>query len=82
MTLKSSSWVNLIENNKRRVWQWCISILAFVVLNSVLLLLMLMSMDENAYIAEYGARAAEMMREYAIRSSSRWDLILSLPRSA
>lgn len=68
MTLKSSSWVNLIENNKRRVWQWCISILAFVVLNSVLLLLMLMSMDENAYIAEYGARAAEMMRNDAARS--------------
>ena len=36
MTSRSSSWVNLIENNKRRIWQWCISILLFVVLNAVL----------------------------------------------
>ena len=67
MTLKSSSWVNLVENNKRRVWQWCVTILLFVVLNSVLLLLMLMSMDETTYIANYGARAAEVMRADAAR---------------
>ncbi|MCR4807156.1 MAG: hypothetical protein K5857_05725 [Lachnospiraceae bacterium] len=62
MTSKSSSWVNLIENNKRRVWQWCVSILLLVVVNSVLLLLLLMSIDESRYIADYGARAVEMIR--------------------
>lgn len=67
MTSRSSSWVNLIENNKRRIWQWCISILLFVVLNAVLLLLMLMSMDESQYLANYGARAAEVMRNDAAR---------------
>lgn len=67
MTSRSSSWVNLVENNKRRVWQWCVSILLFVVLNAVLLLLMLMSMDETEYIVNYGARAVEMMRTDAGR---------------
>lgn len=67
MTSRSSSWVNLIENNKRRIWQWCISILLFVVLNAVLLLLMLMSMDESQYLANYGVRAAEVMRNDAAR---------------
>lgn len=65
MTSRSSSWVNLVENNKRRIWQWCIAIFAFVILNAVALLLVIMSMDESRYILDYGARAQEMMRNDA-----------------
>ena len=65
MTSRSSSWVNLIENNKRRVWQWCIAILLLVVLSTVLLTLFLMSMDESRYILDYGSRAMDMMKRDA-----------------
>ena len=65
MTSRSSSWVNLIENNKRRVWQWCIAILLLVILSTVLLTLFLMSMDESRYIMDYGSRAMDMMRRDA-----------------
>lgn len=70
MTSRSSSWVNLTENNKRRIWQWFVAILLLVILNSVLLLLMLMSMDEDVYVINYGTRAMDMMRSDAARYCS------------
>ncbi len=70
MTLRSSSWVDLIENNKRRVWQWCVSIFLLILFSCVVFLVILMSFDETRYIADYGSLAEKMMlqdaRNYAI----------------
>lgn len=70
MTLRSSSWVDLTENNKRRLWQWCISLFLFMLCNTVIFLVLIMSMDETRYVADFGSRAAEMMmrdaRKYAV----------------
>ena len=70
MTLRSSSWVDLTENNKRRLWQWCVSLFLFVLCNTVIFLVLIMSMDEARYIADYGSMAGDMMfadaRRYAM----------------
>ena len=62
MTSKSSSWVNLNENNKRRMWQWCLSVFLFVVLIAVTFLIVIMSINEDRYVLDYGARAQDMIR--------------------
>ncbi|MCR5604437.1 MAG: DUF6449 domain-containing protein [Lachnospiraceae bacterium] len=70
MTLRSSSWVDLTENNKRRLWQWCVSLFLFILCNTVIFLVLIMSMDEARYVADFGSRAEEMMmrdaRGYAV----------------
>ena len=70
MTLRSSSWVELTENNKRRLWQWCLSLFLFLLCNTVLFLVLLMSMDEARYVMDYGSEAGQMMladaRNYAV----------------
>lgn len=69
MTSRSSSWVSLRENNKRRLWQWCLAILLFVVLPVLIFLIQIMSIDEARYVMDYGAKAYDRMRrdiyEYA-----------------
>ncbi|MCR5419528.1 MAG: DUF6449 domain-containing protein [Lachnospiraceae bacterium] len=61
MTLRSSSWVNLTENAKRRIWQWCVAVFLFIILSVALFVVCLMSMDEARYIMDYAGRAREAM---------------------
>ncbi len=69
MTSRSSSWVDLRENNKRRLWQWCVALFFFVVINVVGFLISVMAVDTEYYIKNYGERAHEMlvwlMKDYA-----------------
>ena len=67
MTSRSSSLVSLNENNKRRMWQWCLSVFLFVVLNTVTFLIFIMSIDEDRYVLDYGVRAYEMIRQDVYR---------------
>ncbi|MCR5357279.1 MAG: DUF6449 domain-containing protein [Lachnospiraceae bacterium] len=63
MTSRSSSWVDLRENNKRRMWQWCVALFFFVILNVVGFLISMMSLNTDYYMRTYGSRANAMLGE-------------------
>lgn len=53
MTLKNSFWVSMKENNKRRLWLWLVSVLAFVVLLPVFTgIAFRRTLNETAYYLE------------------------------
>ncbi|MBR4719581.1 MAG: hypothetical protein IKP31_04990 [Lachnospiraceae bacterium] len=62
MTSKSSSWVDLSENNKRRLWQWCLAVLLLVVFPVLTFIIFIMSIDEARYVMNYGANAYNAIR--------------------
>ncbi|MBR5407225.1 MAG: hypothetical protein IK111_06200, partial [Lachnospiraceae bacterium] len=61
MTSRSSSWVNLRENNKRRLWQWCVALFFFVIVNVIGFLISVVSVNEEYYMISYGSRAHDMI---------------------
>ncbi|MCR5508788.1 MAG: DUF6449 domain-containing protein [Lachnospiraceae bacterium] len=63
MTSRSSSWVDLRENNKRRLWQWCVALFFLVIMNVISFLISVMSINTESYTLTYGARAREMMEK-------------------
>ncbi len=63
MTSKSSLWVSLMQNDKRRLWQWCLMVLLFVVLPVLVFLILIMSINESQYMMNYGSKAYEQIRQ-------------------
>ena len=57
MISRSSFWVSMTENNKRRVWVIGLEILAFVVFIAAMFLMSLTSIDKAGYAQFYGDKA-------------------------
>lgn len=70
MTSRSSLWVDLKENNKRRLWQWCLAVLLLVVFPVLTFLIFIMSIDEAQYVLNYGVNAVNAMRHDVYRYAS------------
>lgn len=70
MTSKSSLWVSLMQNNKRRLWQWCLMVLLFVILPVLVFLILVMSIDESQYVMNYGSTAYDQIRQDVHRYAS------------
>ncbi len=62
MTSKSSSWVDLKENSKRRLWQWCVSIFLFVVFDVLGYLIAILGIDKEDLRRTYGVMGEDMIR--------------------
>lgn len=70
MTSRSSLWVDLSENNKRRLWQWCLSVLLLIVFPLLTFLIFIMSIDEAQYVINYGVNAESAIRRDVYRYAS------------
>lgn len=70
MTSRSSLWVSLMQNNKRRLWQWCLMVLLFAVLPVLVFLILIMSINESQYLINYGSKAYDQIRQEVHRYAS------------
>ena len=59
MTSKSSSWVSLVENNKRRIWMWGLSIFLFVIFIPICLMVGFSSINAESIAMIYDSMYVE-----------------------
>lgn len=84
MTLKSSFLVSLKENNKRRLWVWAISVLAFIVaFPTATALFVNRTISRSEWIVEnYGSKLAQEVLHERLIYSMRNTLGFSAPMAA